>query len=291
MNDREHETLALRLAEILLRLNQGDSLGRQELADQFGVSERTIYRDLNRLANIVERRQDGRYQIVPTYRGKFSSSDLDFFARLAGVSDLFPPGERRNLASLLDTSNPAIFLVKGQQYEAVPHDGTLFYGLAAAIRGQVRCRIAYAGRERVVDPYRLVNNKGIWYLAATQDNELRAFALSRIDSFHATDEDFPSSAAIQRSIDEEDDVWFSGTHFEVVLKVASRAAYYFQRRKLVPRQEITDESDGELTIRATVSHSSQVLPIVRYWIPHVRLVEPAWLRDELIAELTGYASC
>jgi predicted DNA-binding transcriptional regulator YafY len=289
MNDREHETLALRLAEILLRLNQGNAVERRELAEQFGVSERTIYRDLNRLANIVEHRPDGRYQIVPTYRGKFSASDLDFFARLAGVAELFPPGERRNLASLLDTNNPAVFLVKGQQYEAIPPDGALFYGIAAAIRGRQRCRIAYAERERLVEPYRLVNNKGIWYLAATQHGELRAFSLSRIDAFELLPEMFQPDATTQAAIDTDDDVWFSGTHFDVVLKVASRAAYYFQRRKLVPRQEIVDEADGELTVRATVSHASQILPIIRYWIPHVRLVEPAWLRDELLAELTRYA--
>lgn len=57
----EHDRLALRLAEILLRLNQGEKIARSELAEEFQVSERTIYRDLNRLGGIVDRLEDGRY--------------------------------------------------------------------------------------------------------------------------------------------------------------------------------------------------------------------------------------
>jgi predicted DNA-binding transcriptional regulator YafY len=59
MSKPDHETVASRLASILLKLNQGESFNPQELAGEFGVHERTIYRDLNRFAGIVERSTDG----------------------------------------------------------------------------------------------------------------------------------------------------------------------------------------------------------------------------------------
>jgi predicted DNA-binding transcriptional regulator YafY len=42
-----HDTLVFRLAQILVKLNQGEKLDPQGLADEFGVNLRTIQRDLN----------------------------------------------------------------------------------------------------------------------------------------------------------------------------------------------------------------------------------------------------
>jgi predicted DNA-binding transcriptional regulator YafY len=44
-----HDTLAFRLAGILLKLNLGEVFSCETLAEEFKVSERTIYCDLNRL--------------------------------------------------------------------------------------------------------------------------------------------------------------------------------------------------------------------------------------------------
>jgi predicted DNA-binding transcriptional regulator YafY len=291
MATHDHDTLAVRLAEILLKLNQGESLTRVELAEEFSVAERTIYRDLSRLGRVVERRADGRYQIVAAYRGKHQTRDLEFFSKLAGIDGLFPPGVSRIVPTLMESFSQNIYLIKGQQYELVPTEGRVFYELATSIRRRVCCRFVHAGKPRIVDPYRLVNNKGIWYLAATLSGQLRAFSLSRIEALQVTDDTFVPSAEVQRTIDEEDDIWFSETKIEVVIHVAADAAYYFKRRKLVPRQEIAEaRSDGSLLIRSWVSHYSQILPVVKYWIPKVRIVEPVELRDELNAQLQSYTA-
>jgi len=47
MPEGTHDTLVYRLAQILIKLNQGEKLNPQLLADEFGVSLRTIQRDLN----------------------------------------------------------------------------------------------------------------------------------------------------------------------------------------------------------------------------------------------------
>ncbi len=42
-----HETLVHRLAQMLIRLNQGEKIDPADLANEFGVNLRTIQRDLN----------------------------------------------------------------------------------------------------------------------------------------------------------------------------------------------------------------------------------------------------
>ncbi|MBV5345693.1 MAG: HTH domain-containing protein, partial [Rhodoferax sp.] len=44
---KAHDTLVYRLSQVLQKLNQGESLDPQQLADEFGVNLRTIQRDLN----------------------------------------------------------------------------------------------------------------------------------------------------------------------------------------------------------------------------------------------------
>ncbi len=45
--DKKHDTLSLRLANILLKLNNGEKLNPSQLAQEYKVSLRTIQRDLS----------------------------------------------------------------------------------------------------------------------------------------------------------------------------------------------------------------------------------------------------
>jgi hypothetical protein len=66
-------------------------------------------------------------------------------------------------------------------------------------------------------------------------------------------------------------------------------AGYFKRRKLIANQVIEKElEDGGLIVSARVGHVNQVLPIVRYWIPHIRVISPEGLQMELDRELARY---
>lgn len=277
-----HDSLAYRLAGILLKLNQGDALDIDELATEYGVSGRTIYRDINRLGGVIDQDTDGRYRLAAAYRGKLIPRDLENFARLAGVEDLFPRGGQRFLVALLDTLSQGSFLVHGHHYEALkPHDET-FRQLDQAIREHKRCTLTYADKRRELEPYRLINSKGIWYLAATEAGTLKSFALSRVGQLHVSNNAFAPSADIQHQIEADDDVWFSQEKTEVLLSVAPQVAYYFKRRKLLPLQQIDKElENGGLIVSSRISDKNQILPLVRYWIPHVRILEPGWLRDAL----------
>ncbi|MCZ6192133.1 WYL domain-containing protein, partial [Escherichia coli] len=52
--------------------------------------------------------------------------------------------------------------------------------LEKAICNSNVCQIAYAGKTRIVHPYKLTNQRGIWYLLATEENKLKSFSLAKI---------------------------------------------------------------------------------------------------------------
>ena len=100
---------------------------------------------------------------------------------------------------------------------------------------------------------------------------------------------FPPDPAVDQALAAEDGIWFGADQQVIVIKVAREVAGYFKRRKLIANQVIDEElNDGGLILSTRVGHPNQVLPIVRYWIPHLRIVSPEGLQGEMEAEIRGY---
>ena len=117
MSTGNHDTLVYRLAQILVKLNQGEQLDPQGLADEFGVNLRTIQRDLNvRFGYLPVEQSDGRYHLDPTFLGKLSIRDIARFASLAGVRGLFPSLSDDFLRDIFDTRIQSALLIKGHHY-------------------------------------------------------------------------------------------------------------------------------------------------------------------------------
>src|SRR5690606_31804380 len=142
---------------------------------------------------------------------------------------------------------------------------------------------------RDVAPYRLVNNKGIWYLAAVDGGKLKTFAFTRITNLSPTEIGFEPDSEISQRLEAEDGIWISDEPREVVLRIAPEVAEHVQRRKLIDSQVIEKElADGGLIVSARVGHYNQVIPIVWYWIPHLRVISPDSLQRDIEDQLKAY---
>jgi predicted DNA-binding transcriptional regulator YafY len=295
MRSASHDTLVYRLASILIKLNQGESLDPTALASEFGVNLRTIQRDLNvRFAYLPLLKNDGRYRLDPLFLGKFNARDIERFASLAGVRGLFPSFSDEFLRDIFDSQVQSALLVKGHHYEDLSGREHLFQQLKQAIVENLCVSFGYvrgkaSKRYERIEPYRLVNLKGIWYLAACDQGKLKTFSITRIEALSITGDTFVPDPSIAQKLGQEDGIWFSETDYEVVLMVAPEVAGYFKRRKLIANQVIEKElQDGSLLVSARVGHPNQILPIVRYWIPHLRILSPESLQTELKAGLSNY---
>ena len=295
MPANNHDTLVYRLAQILIKLNQGEKLDPLALADEFGVNLRTIQRDLNeRFAYLPLQRVQGRYHLDPVFLGKLSSRDIERFAGLAGVRGLFPSLSDDFLRDIFDSRIQETWLVKGHHYENLTGKEQQFKDLERAIAGRLQVTFDYQKPEglkhyHAASPYKLVNHKGIWYLAALDGEKLKAFSFSKISNVVVLESAFSWSKDIDHRLAEEDGIWLSEKPLDIVLNIGPEVAAYFKRRKLIANQIIEQElADGSLLISTRVGHPNQVLPIVRYWLPHIRIVSPASLQRDLEQGLRDY---
>lgn len=295
MNSGNHDTLVYRLAQMLVKLNQGEKLDPQQLADEFGVNLRTIQRDLNeRFAYLPLNKANGRYQLDPTYLGKLSTRDLERFASLAGIRGLFPSLSDDFLRDIFDSQVQSALLVKGHNFENLSGKEAPFRLLERAIisRNHITFDYQKEGTHKhysKVAPFKLVNHKGIWYLAARDSDKLKTFAFMKIQHLQRMDSQFDADPELDKKLVEEEGIWLGEEKKEIVLKIAADVSGYFKRRKLIANQVIEKElEDGGLIVSAKVGHPNQVLPIVRYWIPHIHVISPEGLQEELERDLADY---
>lgn len=295
MTSTEHDSLGYRLAHILGKLNQGERLDPQLLADEFNVNLRTIQRDLNeRFAFLPLQKTDGQYHLQLTFLGKLSLRDVGHFASLAGVRGLFPSLSDDFLRDIFDARLQSALLVKGHRYEDLGGKEHSFRQLEQAILARNKITYSYQKPEGVknytyAQPYKLVNHGGIWYLAAKDGARLKSFSFAKIDRLQVSDQTFTPDPDVERTLQADDDIWLNDKKIKVVLMISGSAAGYFTRRKLVSNQVIEKElEDGGLIVSAEVAHINQILPTVRYWLPNVRIISPERYQVALEAELKAY---
>jgi predicted DNA-binding transcriptional regulator YafY len=289
-----HDLLAWRLTAILQKLNQGERLNIDQLAEEFNVHRRTIQRDLlERFAFLPLEKVDSLFALDPAYLGRLTFRDIERFAGLAGLGGMFPALDTQFFRELFDSRLQETLSIHGPSYEDLQRRLSDFRQLQRAISECRQVRFSYAKEDSKktveVAPYRLINHNGIWYLAAVDTGKPKAYAFGKVSALNVLDAIFVPDTGIRDMLNEEDSIWLNERKTEVVLTVAPVAATYFRRRKLIAQQVIEKElEDGGLIVSGKFAHPNQILPIVRYWLPHVRIVSPATWQEELDAGLRNY---
>ncbi len=210
-----------RLLATLLLLQSHGRLSSAELARRLEVSERTVRRDVDALSAagvpvFAERGRNGGYQLVEGYRTDATGLTSDearalfLFAGgsaselgLAGPLDAalrklvaaLPAGQRTIAAETRErlVVDPAGWTDEGSAGAAL---ATIGDAVLSGRRLRLRYRRAGAAeaRERIVDPYGLVQAAGVWYLIAATEGEPRAYRVSRVVEAAPIDEQAVESA-------------------------------------------------------------------------------------------------
>ena len=205
---------------------------------------------------------------------------------------------RRDYEEVLREKRPA-YLFRSAPLEEL-EDRCVFRILEEAIREREKLRMGYRHhRYEEIRPLRIIYMEGNFYLAAmTPEKELNnGFKFLRISDIHdiePMDERFHETEEIvqaHRFIEEEIQTPFSrfgGVRVPVRLFGDKKAARHFSKKKHIPSQEERILEDGSIEITLYLDNYMEVAPLIRKWIPHLRIVEPAEWRDRMFRELTDY---
>lgn len=214
------EMRASRLVSILLLLQARGRMTAQSLADEFEVSIRTIYRDIDDLSAsgvpvYADRGRDGGFQLLEGYTTRLTGmtpaeaeslflSGLEGPAAELGLGESTAAARLKLLAALpsarrADASRVAArFHLDPIDWYRAASDLAFLPQLAAAVWGGERIRVRYeswnATAERTLSPLGLVLKGGVWYLVATGRSVPRTYRVDAIRSLELTGEGFERPA-------------------------------------------------------------------------------------------------
>lgn len=293
---KRNTRLALRIADILARLNNGETLHLAKLVEEYNVCARTIRRDIEERLLFLELKRDinnGGFTLAPEMLGRYDSKSIEIYSQMAGIKGLFPALDKTILNIIFSPSGQNNFLVHGHKYVVDEMLSVNFPRLQRAIDEQCIVTFRYrrkdALRHYIVEPYKLLNYNGIWYLAARHAEKIKNFTLNKIAYLECTFEHFSLDEYLHESIKKEESVWASEEKFKVVLKISADVAEYFERRQLLNEQVIEKKmADGGLIVSTQISHKTEITSVVRYWIPHLKIISPQSLQNELAQEIKAW---
>ena len=291
----------------------------QALADELGVTERTIRRDIEALQEagfpLYDEREDGRkvWRLVPGYKQKltqsFSLSELAalYFGKNL-LSYLGGAPFARDLESAFTKIREALpakslpYLARIQDLFAARPDPAKDYskkkdviaGLVDATLHQRQANVAYYSfnskktKTYLLDPYRLVYYHGGLYLYARahEHGEVRTFAVERIERIEVLETPFEVPKDFNVSEYARGAFGIAGGKAcDVVLEVDAAVAAYVRERVWHESQSVEERPDGGLVLRMKVAPGFELKSWIKSFLPHVRVKEPGSLRQEIAAEL------
>ena len=283
-----HDKIAFRLAQILIKLNDGARLSIDELTEEFSVNKRTILRDFERLNILSIEKTNGKYFLADYALGKLSYKDIQAFAILSGVKSLFPDLDDKFISDVLNEKLNKAYLIKNQGFEDLQISRAEFEEISAAIIKNKMIECSYNAKLRSLKPYKLINNNGVWYLLADDSGKLKNFTLSKLENIKIKESTFEQNEEFINRIKQNDTNWFSDVKFEVTLEIKNEAMSYFKRKKFLPNFKIISEDEDKIILSTEVAYDDEILRVVKYWLPFIKIKEPEYLRVKFEKLLRDY---
>jgi predicted DNA-binding transcriptional regulator YafY len=309
----------IRQWRILKTIEAGRFTSSAKLAHEFGVTERTIRRDIEALQEagfpIYDDRANGKkvWRLVEGYRQKlvqgwslselaalyFSRNMLSFlggapFAQdlesaFAKIREALPQKSLPFLSRIQD-----LFSARPDPWKDYSKKQDVIAGLIDAILHQRQARVAYYSfnsrrtKAYELDPYRLVYYRGGLYLYARahEYKEVRTFAVERVQKVEVLDQGFEVPADFSPAEYARSAFGIFGGRAETVeLVFDSSIAGYVRERNWHESQTLADEPDGSVRLTMEVAPSFDLKAWIKGFLPHVEVARPASLRDEIAREL------
>jgi len=296
----DYDKILTRLTIILAKLNGGESLSVKELAVEFNVSTKTIQRDFNDRLAIFPIYQDKRKwkmqdgfkleksnslqeqlvldimeKMTENIGGKFATTSKKLLSKIKN-SDFNPIYTKLNIEDIIDRFSEIQIIEK-------------------AIKDKKELECSYENdREGLfnttIQPLKIVNYEGFWYLVALRNGYVEKYYLKTLANIIITTKTFTTNDEIEEILENSLNIWFKADiePFEVKIYADKVATKYFKRRALPTQSIETLSQDGRMEFIVKITDEMEIIPIIKYWLPHLKVIEPKWICEMIDVDLEEY---
>ena len=167
--------------------------------------------------------------------------------------------------------------------------------IESAIQNKVEIICSYDDEKHgiyitTIKPLKIANYEGFWYLIALRDETLKKYYFKNISNVKLTQISFIFDDKLNTLLENSISIWFQKDiePFEVKIYADKIATKYFKRRPLPTQSIVSLSKDTTMEFTIKITHEMEILPIIKYWLPHLRVIEPQWIQDIIDDDLKGY---
>jgi len=305
MKDTTEPNAALRLLEIYFKFYNGGKFATIDLAEQYKKSRRTIQRDIEEInkytsTKIINDRsthtwsmQDNSNMLL-TKDEQFTLNVLDqacveqgeqFHQNALKLFDKFKNSLHNTIYNNIDSEDIATIkedLAKAEN----------------AVYTKNKISLTYKNKDRIVEPLKLANFEGYWYLLVEDltDNRIKTFYFKDISNLKILDEKFiQKDKTIQRKLKNAINTYFTfdATPYEIKLLVSKDLASIIKRKPLAPSQRMLNTyDDGSFEVSITITNDMEIIPKIQQFMPHLKIINDdehsQRILDSVFSNLEGF---
>ena len=288
---REQNERSKRLGRIFEMISH-EPKSTKQIADALGLNVRTIQRDLNEILAFNGAVKKGRLWSVdksefdPNNENQIVLSVLDKMAKNVGAE--FYSKAHGLLKGISEGLNHPIFVsLSAEKLEK--KDIELIENLESVIASRNEIELLYFSKTHRLSPIKIALFDGFWYLLAMAGEKLKKFHLKSIKEIKILPSKFKIDESLENRIKSANSAWFDPEKsFIVRLWIDKVVKKYFERKPLPNQQIMCESEDGSIEIEVQVTHIMEIKPLVFYYLPHIKVIEPSSLADDILAEMEGY---
>ena len=278
-------------------LNRGQ-VTAAELAREFEVSVRTIYRDIDALSGAgipvyAETGRNGGISLLDTYvLDRTLLSEKERQDILAALQSLSAAGNTCDKATL-DKLSALFRLPSDNWYEVdfsrwgeVAQDNNKFEDLKKAVVCHRCVQISYVGAytaesSRKIHPLKLLYKSRAWYVKAycAEKKDFRLFKLNRIIRWELLEEEFIPVSWPEPSEEEKTP---EQDQTPIVLRFSREVAYRVYDE--FDLNHIQEQENGEMLVTAYMPQDGWLTGFLLSFGAQVEVISPAYLREVLAAQ-------
>lgn len=295
----DYDKTLFRLTNIIAKLYNGAKLSNSELAEEFNVSTKTIQRDFVKLVALYPIYKDGRKWYLQNdfqFDEKLSIEDDITLKLLSNVSKSFDKSFSQRADKLLQRVNENINspIYTKIELEDISNKLSEIKEIETAINNSHTIIFTYLRDDNYFDvelePYKIVNFESFWYLIGKNNDVLKKYYLQNIFDIEILDQNYRVSKKALKSIENALNIWFrEDENISIKLLIDKSIVKYFLRKTISPTQRLVEfDEDENMIISLDISNENEIIPVVKYWLPNIKVLEPKELNDKIKKEIEKF---
>lgn len=297
----DYDKIITRLSIILSKLYQGDKLQPKDLSEEFGVSLRTIQRDFKeRLLNFPIFYKDKYWQMASDFKidKHLSIKDtitLDILENFSeNLGTVFHTQSTNILNKLKNRHYSPIFTKLNMEDISDEFESMIAYEEVILSKNTIKIKYTteVKSQEIKINPIKIVNFEGLWYIVATDESsKLKSYYMKNAQLLKVYKSTFIIPKKVEEILDNAISIWFSDNEpFEVIIEIDNHVAKFFKQKPISSTQKILKEDETKMTISVMATSDFEIIPIVKSWIPFIKVISPERIQTKVKEEASKFLS-